>query len=290
MKSGRYWQVNDTGILVNDAIDSDISHVYQPIIEAIVAAYTTHIAQDIHSIYLMGSVARGLAEPQKSDINVVAILEETVDPELVMQDWIEPAEAALLAQFGDVITDVVLDMWPYYYVIRDPEEFSVAAFLLQTQAVCIWGSDIAPDLPVYRFSDPVIRTAIANEDIIALNDELEYIVETLEFAQNMRAVQIMARYASKQLIYTTFSLLYPAYPQYSRDVDVCHAAAITAFPHHKAQLDRLLNWVDSPPRDAVFAVQLIEDVSVWLVPACNAWLEKYNPEMDDFFIIAPDPE
>ena len=64
------WQVDKNGFLINDATKEQITPQYQAVIDDAIKAYRDNIGDDIHSIYVTGSVPRGLAEDGKSDLDM----------------------------------------------------------------------------------------------------------------------------------------------------------------------------------------------------------------------------
>src|SRR5262245_10106414 len=137
---GRIWRTNERGILLNDARRELIQPPFSALLADAIATCVQHSETDLHSLYITGSIPRGLATPGASDFNLIGVLEYSVDPELVMQDWIPLAEAKLLKDHQHV-SDVQIELWPQGYIFRDPDEFSIGAFILVTNSVCVWGSD-----------------------------------------------------------------------------------------------------------------------------------------------------
>lgn len=269
MPQGRLWRIDSNGFILNDACPDDIQPPFDAAAADAVSAYTRHIAADIHSIYVTGSVARGLAVEGISDLNVCAVLNEPVDPDLVLQDWIPSAEEFILDSHP-CISDVRLELWPNTDVFGDPAYFSISAFILKTQSVCLWGSDLAPELPEHRLS-----AAIANDDIVQFKNDLEDVCANLEqYPQSTRA---LCRRAMKTILHTGFALVMLDENGYTRDLDVCCAYFSRHCTNHAEDMSRALTYAQNPPRDPRPVLDFLNEFGGWLAVAADAWLDRHNP-------------
>lgn len=280
---GRYWQVDDEGLLLNDARRAAIAPEYGPLLDALVARVTQAIGGDVHSICLSGSVARGLARPGDSDLNAIVVLEESIDPELVLQGWITPAERDLARAHPALVREVQIEVWPQGEIFRDPAEFSIAAFILRTQAVCLWGSSLEAELPDYSLLHHPTRIAIANDDVVQFADDLAEARNALAEDAHPRAVQGWCRHICKQMLRTGFGLVSVELSRYTRDVDLCAQDFAQGFPAQAAAIAQALSWARQPAADAGAVGAFLADFGVWLEDACSAWLDRYNPARALYF-------
>lgn len=280
---GRYWQVDEQGLLRNDARRDAIAQDYAPLLDDLIARVTQAIGGDVHSIYLSGSVARGLARRGDSDLNAVVVLEESVDPELVLQGWIAPAERDLARAYPALVREVQIEVWPQGEIFRDPAEFSIAAFILRTQALCLWGSSLEPELPDYSLHHTATRIAIANDDVVQFADDLAGARDALAEDAHPRAVQGWCRHICKQMLRTGFGLVSVELGRYTRDVDLCAQDFAQGFPAQAAAIQQALTWTRQPAADAGAVRAFLADFGAWLEDACAAWLDRYNPARALYF-------
>jgi hypothetical protein len=260
-----------SGLILNDAHTDQIRPPFRALVDDVVQAYTRHISADIDSIYITGSVARGLAVEGLSDLNAVAVLAARVDPDLVLQDWIPTAEAALRAQHP-CVTDVQLELWPYYSVFTDPARFAVAAFVLKTHSACVWGVDLSSQLPDYR-----ITPAIANDDLVQLADDLADARAALQADPDETTVRIWTRFAAKCILRAGFGLVQMQEGVHTRDADLCYHYCARHYPGHADDLRRALSYVDQPPSRADQALTFLDTVGAWMIARADAWLDDHNP-------------
>lgn len=70
---GRFWKLDCEGFILNDSSEEAIQDVFKPLLKEVVDVLLALKSLRIHSIYLTGSVSRGLAEPGKSDFDIFAV-------------------------------------------------------------------------------------------------------------------------------------------------------------------------------------------------------------------------
>jgi hypothetical protein len=270
--TGRLWKTDAQGYILNDA--NSIQPTFMSVVADAVAAYTRAVAADLHSIYVTGSVARGLAVEGMSDLNICAVLDEQTDPELALRDWTPAAEEAILDQHA-VISDVRLELWPYTTVLGDPAFFSIGAFILKTQSICLWGGDLTPELPDYR-----ITPHIANDDIVNLADDVQDARNDLEANPTPRRTRAVCYRVAKQLLHTGFSLVMLRTGVYTRDLDLSCDYVVQHYPDHADDARRALAYVRQPSREAQVVRDYLNRFGVWMVSEANRWLDQHNPARD----------
>jgi uncharacterized protein len=270
MPNGRLWRMDDEGYILNDAHAAYIRSPFDRTVQDAIAAYTESIVHDVHSIYICGSVARGLAVEGKSDLNVFAVLNEFSDPDLVLRDWRTAAEETILDKHPS-ITDIRLDLWPYTYVSGDPAYFSIGAFIIKTQSVCVWGSDVTSELPEYRVSPH-----IANDDIVQIKDDVQDALDDIQ--ANPRRVRGVCHRVSKNLLHTGFSLVMLDEGIYTRDLDVSHEYFAKHYPDYSDAMRQALEYAHNPPRDPQPVVNMLNQLGGFLIAEADKWLDRYNPE------------
>ena len=289
-RESRYWRTDAQGNLLNDADIQNIKPPFDAVVRDVVAAYTDNIGKDIHSVYIMASVARGLAEVGSSDIDSFAVLEEMIDPELVMQDWLYHAEDGLKRKHKDVVSDVEMSLWPYGYVLRDPEEFSPGAFIIKTQTACVWGSDLGPELPDYNLNDRTTRLAIANEDILFMQEDIEGTIDVLQDAPFPDEVRNQCKQVCKHMARTGFSLTLADNAHYTRDVALCVPAFAKAYPQYADEIGQMGRFIDQPTDDASDILGYLNSFGQTLINMCDTWLDEHNPNRYEFFVTGDDPD
>lgn len=274
---GRIWQIDNRGFLINDAKIDYIKPPFQAVVDDVVEAYQQHIGDEIHSIYMTGSIPRGLAVHGKSDLDAIALLEYYTEPELVMQDWIAPTEQEITSKH-DCISDVQMEIWPHGWVLHDPSEFSISAFILQTYAVCVWGADITPDLTKYKFTDKQTRLAIANDDIVQIEPDIQEAVAEIEADSSSENVSYWCKRICKNMIHTAFSLVMVDEAVHTRDIDVSVAYFLKHYPDYQSEIQQITNYIVSPTESAQNILDFLDTFGSQLITEGDHWLDEHNPD------------
>ncbi|MGB1288435.1 MAG: hypothetical protein ACPG7F_18015 [Aggregatilineales bacterium] len=288
----RFWQTDANGLIVNDTNIKYINPSFDTIIQACVAAYTQNIEVDLHSIYVTGSIPRGLAVPGNSDINIIGVLAHHVDADLVMQDWMPVAEKAIQGQFAETLIDVDFDLFAHGFVFRDPTEFSIGAFILKTHALCVWGSDITPELPDYNIQHQPMRLAIANDDIVQLADDIADTRAELDLidADDTDAIQGWCRRVCRQILHAGYGLVMEHTKQHTRDLDLSCEHFTIHYPAQAAAMQQTLALAINPSPDKKILETLLNTHGEFILMECAKWLNRYNPECDAYFLIADEDD
>lgn len=145
----------------------------------------------VHSIYLYGSVARGEAITGRSDLDLTLVLRDPPSPELTAQ--LETARLALQARHPEV-SKIDFDIG-HLDQARDPANRDSWGYWLKHRCRCLWGEDLASDLPPLR---PAKAIALAlNGDYAQV---LEDYARRLESASSEEERRRLQREAAKKLI------------------------------------------------------------------------------------------
>jgi uncharacterized protein YuzB (UPF0349 family) len=274
---GQIMQVDDKGFLINPANKEHITPQYQAVIDDAIQAYRDNIGDDVHSIYVMGSVPRGEAIDGQADLDMFAVLEYYIEPELVMQDWIPQAEQAI-ADKHDCVTHVELDVWVHGWLLHDPSEFSISAFILRTQAVCVWGADMSPDVTAYQFTRRATRLAIANHDIVQIDWEISETLDELVSDDSAETVRYLCKHTCKSIIHALFGLVMVDVVVHTRDIAASVPYILKHYPDQSAQIQQAVAFIESPTDSAQMLIDFLNTFGAWLIAECDAWLDVHNPE------------
>lgn len=139
---GRFWGIDPQGFIVNDADLSKIPCHYQPAIDTAIEAYQTHLSDTIHSVYVRGTVPRGMAIPGVSDLDTFVVV--TAGETTGVLPWAASVEKAVIAACPE-LTGVGFECWLMTDVLA-PDGLPELPFALKTQSVCVCGDDLSTQL------------------------------------------------------------------------------------------------------------------------------------------------
>ncbi len=95
---GRFCLTADNGYILNDSSLKKIKPEYSKIIEEVTKYYQTYLGLDLHSVYVRGSIPRGLGIKGVSDLDTIAVTnKDTKDIDL---EWVNKAEQELNNMFN----------------------------------------------------------------------------------------------------------------------------------------------------------------------------------------------
>ncbi len=147
---GELFTLDAQGCILNPTAFSKINPAFLPLVPELVACYQRHHSQDLYAVYLRGSVPRGMPLSSIADIDVVGIL--SCDDAVAFIRWASPPWAA-------VEMETILARYPMAQQIdfaiahRDeamPGRNASVKHMLQTQGLCVFGTDDSLDWPRCR--------------------------------------------------------------------------------------------------------------------------------------------
>lgn len=141
------------GYIVSDVNISKIEDIYMPCIKETIERLKTLFSQQLHSIYVYGSVARGDAVILESDLDVIAMFNEELSSNHL--DKLKSLADELSKKYHPLVRDVGIAV-AYYNYTMDPSNYYENAFLKE-MSVCVYGEDIGEQFGPYKLSYSVQR-------------------------------------------------------------------------------------------------------------------------------------
>ncbi|MEM7427665.1 MAG: nucleotidyltransferase domain-containing protein [Pseudomonadota bacterium] len=267
---GRYWRLDCRGCILNDADASLIGPAFEAAVDEAVSACRNNLGPNLHSVYLRGSIPRGLALPGISDMDIIALASAPTDSE--DQAWIQTTEREIFGRHPQ-LTGVQIE-FAAADDARDTGFVHEMPFVLKTQSVCLFGEDLTSVLPTYTPD-----AAVANIDIVQIDADIT------EARNNVRApgedrthVKYWSSRIAKNMIRTGFSLIMLRENRFTRDLALCASDFGRHFPFRQTEMNTALNLALNPSEDPVDCLNLIDGFGSWLVGKANSWLAEHNPE------------
>lgn len=130
LKIGSVLKTDKDGFIINESSLDKIQSPWREAVEEIKQAYLDNLKDAVHSIYIRGSVARGVAIGGISDIDTLAIVTKEID-----RSWVRGVRTELNQKFI-FSTGIEFGFVNYNQLF---EELFESRFLIKTQSVCIFG-------------------------------------------------------------------------------------------------------------------------------------------------------
>lgn len=148
-------------------------------IEKIVEKCKTHLGEDLHSIYIRGSISRGLGIDSVSDLDTFAITNKEIND--IDLKWIDKVEQELNKKYI-IVNGVELS---FYYIkdVLETNKFSIIPFMIKTHSICVFGEDLSGHLPNYKAD-----TTLGNEHLMNLKNQVHQAKEDLDGNENIEDI------------------------------------------------------------------------------------------------------
>ncbi len=256
---GAFFPKTAEGFLVNPCAPHLVDERFEPLLTLVKNELFERQASNLHSIYLRGSVPRGMAD-EHSDIDVFALVfSEKVG--LEEPEWVSSFEARIADRFSfPVRLDLHLaGLAPVLRAFAKSDQPSGGksnpqlAMILQTQSLCIYGPDLIPRIPPYR----------PDENMMLAFRWLE--ADLAAFAKDETDTKARQQLL-KTIIRSGFESVMPKIQQYTPDLYLCYVAFAETHPKRGRMMrDALYAWLN-PEETKAEQIDLIgRELGEWLL-------------------------
>lgn len=256
---GSALETDKDGYIVKAASADKIQPEWRPAVDTVVNAYVDNLGDDLHSVYIRGSVAKGEAIEHVSDLDTIALT--TTDKGYVNTDWMR-AFRQKFAQDFPFVSGVEIQLVPIEDIGRNNR------ILIKTQTACIYGEDIAPQLPPLK---PGRDTMI---HAFALGERIEETVERLKTAEDPERIAHICTWIMKRIVRTGCELVMERSGKYTRDLYPCYELFSGYYPEKSDEMYHALELAIHPSQDAREIIDVLEGIGGWLVREVNAVLKN----------------
>lgn len=246
-------------------------------VEHVIQTYRDREGPNLRAVYIRGTVASGEAVAGLSDVDSMAVVAPT--GRAITQDGIldcpwETEEAEQFTRLHPFATSVE------FYLV--PENLLRAhrksGFFFKAQATCVFGQDIAAQLPQYRLgSDAISHAFNIDRDI----EVYRGICSTLSCVGQQTKY---SRRLLKRLVRSAFELCMERAGFFTRDLDACVAAAARFFPEHAELLQQARKLMLRDVVDLGTMSAVADAMRAWMVTAAED-LYPGVPKNQDFSFI-----
>ena len=271
---GNYFHVDERGYLIDNCnINNNRSH-WLAVIEAVKEVYLT-TWNDIHSIYLRGSIAKGIAIDGVSDIDSFAVLKpgfEFTDilDRAKVEAWAIESETKLLARFP-FVTGLEVVLLPFKSI---EDRNNIYNFTIKVQATCIYGEDIASQIDPYKI----------DREIAFQTKYIHFHIEQFwsEFYDEIEEdKKLWLNWLMRRFLRLGMEFVMEAERLYTRDLYLCYESFAKHYPQQAKQMYFALELAINPKidRDTISFVRGFGD---WLIAEAitklRAWGYTQNEE------------
>jgi len=259
-KHGSYLEVDKEGFVMpimgtNKYSTPLIQYKWKPIIEDVIDFYKHHLI-GIISIYVRGTVAKGIAVEGLSDLDTFCI---TKGPTYIPQDILDGFQTEMKHKYlfcmGVEIRCTELDTKARAHVQK----------LIKTQSIKVYGKDLAPEIQPFKLSEMIGPS-------LTLKEDLKSTKHYLPLATGPEHTKEICVWISKRILRSAFELVMEKEQKYTRDLYLCYESFSNHYDNEDGDdwLKDILNLAINPISDIDEIREQLNRFTPWLL----ASLEK----------------
>ena len=254
---GNYLETDEQGFLQSRADAANVTGPWRAAVEEVKKAYLEQWPTSIHSIYVRGSIAKGLAVEGTSDIDSFAVLKPGCEQELsyeAVKAWAEALEKTICEDFS-FVTGVEISLEPFE---EAQDRKNVYALILKTEAACVYGEDMAASIAPYKPGpDMAFQTKYFRSHLETFLTEYPAEPE----ADKPEFINWMMR----RFLRLGMELVMVEERRFTRDLYLCYESFAKHYSDKTAEMYRALELAVNP---------VLGEVTETFVEAFGAWLAQ----------------
>lgn len=245
--------LDPNGFIVSDVSLDKIDHIYVSCIQESVESLRNLFHQQLHSVYVYGSVARGEAVASKSDLDLIAMFDGKLSSVKLAE--LKKLTGELSGKYRSLVRDIGIAIAYYDYTV-DPSNYFENAFLKEL-CVCVYGEDLGDRFGPYKLTSEIaIRF---NGDICEV---LSRTLNRLKTASD-EDFKVISQNFARKLIRTYYSMVMVRSQIWSTRLCEQAEVYIHHFPAKKPIIRTLINWIEEPPTDREAVYDLFKIEGAW---------------------------
>ncbi|CRM51232.1 putative nucleotidyltransferases [Pseudomonas sp. 24 E 13] len=227
---------------------------FEPLLKDVLATLSQP-AFGLEGIYLYGSVARGDANAEASDLDLTLVLRDP--PQAAVLEQLERARLAL-EQRHSCISKIDFDIGHRAQVLA-PENHNRWGFWIKHHCRCVWGDDLGLRFEPFRPSRD-IALALNGDFAQVLSRYRASILQAANPPQRLR----LQREAARKLIRSTHTLRSPDALMWPQTLEEHVAMFTQRYPTRVAQIAYFLFEARNPSAECAAFLQRLEAFVEWM--------------------------
>ncbi len=259
------------GYIINHSDWKKINPIFLPVIYDVVNTYSTHLQDDLHSVYIRGSIPKGIGIEGVADLDTIAVTKQNLNKSQLKR--LKEVEQEL-NQKHTCVDGIELS----FYGIEDilnTSSFSIISFILKTHGICAFGEDLIPQLPRYRADE-----ALANDHLIHLQGQIKNACDDLQDNSDMEDIKDCCKWIMKIIVRAGLALVINKANSYTRDLYPAYKLFSEYFPEKENDMKKALEYAITPIIDVNLLLSFLNEFGTWMVSEAEKWLKSYNPNRE----------
>ncbi|WP_281975325.1 nucleotidyltransferase domain-containing protein [Halobacillus litoralis] len=261
----------DKGYIINQSDHKKINNKFLEAIRLINESCLSALSKEIHSIYIRGSVPRGLDIEGVSDVDVVIVTYSS--PQELDLDWVEETELFIDRKFS-FINGVELGFSPLSEV-EETKYCSMIPFILKTYGVCVYGENLISKLPDYKPD-----SSLANEHLIHLTSLIDKAKHDLTGNDDIEDIEDCCSWIMRIIVRAGLALVIVQEQSYTRDLFPAYELFSKHYPEKEQEMRTALWYAINPLSTSEEILKFLNCFGSWMELETDNWLKVHNPKRE----------
>jgi len=244
--TGSYFQIDNEGYLINPTSKDKLQNKWKPIVDDIIEGYKKSYGSFLKSVHIRGSVAKGEAVEDISDVDSFAYVD--LPTEEISHEW------------KDSFIKEIVRKYPFSngveLLVLPSENTSKNMKVLLNQSLLVYGEP--QEVQKMKIDKELAIHAV---DIEGRINRTRKVLEETEEKQELEDHCV---WAMKGLVRIGLEIWLEKSNKYSRDLYRCYEVFSEYYPEKEPQMKEVLILALNPTSDKKVIKRVIEDFGGWL--------------------------
>lgn len=265
---GDVCKVDADGVILNSSSMNNVSANFKNAIFFFKGALLSCFQDEIHSVYVRGSVPRGFGIEGVSDVDTILI---TVSKEEKISA-LDKIEQELIERYP-FVNGVEMSVFSLEEVL-ETSHFAIIPFMIKTHSICIYGDNLQKKLPQYRADK-----ALANAHIYHLKPLLLQAKDELVGNEDPEDVKDCCVWIMKIIIRCGLAFVIEGEQTYTRDLYPAYELFTKHYPEKEGEMRKALQYAVNPSEDIEAILAFLDSFGDWMIDEAEKWLAENNAMM-----------
>jgi uncharacterized protein len=266
------------GYILNETSWEKVNQNYQSAIHQVVDLVKIGFTHQLHSIYLRGSLPRGLGMEGVSDIDLLVVVYNSPEKR-VIQDCVAEMEEKIGKKFPFV--NGIEAGFITIEEVSDNAHFQMVPFMIKSYSIPLFGINLQEKLPQYKADEK-----LANEHIVNLQSQMEMALMDLEGNEDKEDIKDCCTWIMKIIIRCGMALVVAEENTYTRDLYPACQLFSRHYPGKEREMEEALHYAINPTEDSRRLTVFLKDrFGRWMIEEADRWLEKHNPSKQQHLLL-----
>ncbi|WP_270180968.1 nucleotidyltransferase [Alkalihalobacillus sp. CinArs1] len=273
---GDVCRVDEEGRIINTSSLANVSPAFKEAISYYREAVLASLSSEVHSIYVRGSVPRGLGIEGVSDLDTIIIT--VSDGEKLSSSLVNKIEQDVVDRFP-FVNGVEMSVFSLNDVL-ETSRFAIIPFMIKTHSICIYGENLQKQLPRYKADK-----ALANDHIYHIRAIILQAKEELVGNDDPEDVKDCCVWVMKMIIRCGFAFVIEQERTYSRDLYPAYERFSKHYPEKEPEMRKALHLAVNPTEEIEAILSFLNTFGDWMINEAEGWLVVNNRDREEHLML-----